>query len=106
MNANDKVSSVGSLQQSPPKHRSWSDTLRDTIISVISCIIDDSKNIDGVMVPACGAISHAAKKFKVTKNVALRIWAQAIKNHNNQKVCAYQVLPKKGSHARRDATIQ
>jgi hypothetical protein len=48
--------------------------LRDTINSVISCIIDDSKNSDGVMVPARGAITWAAKKTDVTKNIPVFEW--------------------------------
>jgi hypothetical protein len=58
-------------------------TSKETMNAIISNILVDSTNVDGVMVPAYGAISRAARKFGVSKYTASRVFARG-KNNSYQ----------------------
>jgi hypothetical protein len=74
-----------------------SDTSKETINSIISDILVNSTNVDGVVVPAHGAISRAGRKFGVSKYTVSRIFGRAKKIYENNKKKAFTASPlKKG----------
>jgi hypothetical protein len=83
------------VEEEVVNNRGGSDTSADTIKSIISSIVVNSNTVDGVLVPARGAITAAAKKFAVTKQVASRIWVRAKKNFKDNNIQAYRASPKK-----------
>jgi hypothetical protein len=54
---------MGSDEETPFNRRTWSDTPRNTINSVISAILDDSAIVDGVLTAARGALTRASQRF-------------------------------------------
>lgn len=56
-----------------------SEKSKETVNKVISFILVNSKNVDGVMVPARGVITRAGEKFGVSKYTASRIFSRAKK---------------------------
>jgi hypothetical protein len=69
---------------------------KETVNKVISFILVNSKNVDGVMMPALGAITRAGEKFGVSKYTASRIFSPAKKTIvMSQNVPTLLVLLKK-----------
>ena len=68
--------------QPVPDNRGGSNTSSDTIKAIISFILVRCENVDGVMVPARGAQSEAAKYFGLPTSNISQYWNQAKQNYN------------------------
>jgi hypothetical protein len=79
MEYDDDFSNEETLDDEVVDKTSSSNTSQEKIKSIVSAIMVNSRNVDGVMVPVHGAISAAAKKFEVSKSTASRIFSRAKK---------------------------
>jgi hypothetical protein len=92
----DSVSSNESVvAEVVPVTASKKNTSNDVVKAIISHILVQSTNVDGVMVPAHGAIISAARKFGVSKQTASRIFIRAKNNFHDENIQAYTASPKK-----------
>jgi hypothetical protein len=65
----------------------------DTIKSLISFILTNSKNFDNKMVPAFRTLKRAADKYQVSPQSVSHIWKTAQNNQQDEAINAYRATP-------------
>ena len=69
----------------------------DQVNELIGDLLDRSSTENGERVLACGAVSRAAKKFKMTEPNVRRIWRKTLTNHQTNGSYHYTSLKKVNS---------